>query len=74
MNIYMSIVKYRATNVKKNKNFKITKNHDNAEYPLLHNQLSKMVHNGINTIELNICVAFTSLNKDAINPVAAKIK
>ena len=71
---YISIVKYKATTVNKRINFNITKNHDNAENPLLHNQLSNIVHNGINIIELNTCFIVTLLNKDEINPVAAKIK
>ena len=71
---YISIVKYKATTVNNRINFKITKNHDSAENPLLHNQLSNIVHNGINMIELNTCFIVTLLNKEAIKPVAAKIR
>lgn len=71
---YISIVKYKATTVNNKINFKITKNHDSAVNPLLHNQFSNIVHKGINMRELNTCFILTGLNKDAIKPVAAKIR
>ena len=51
---YIRIVKYKLIIAKKTKYFKMTKNQDNTENPLLHSQFNNIVHKGININELSI--------------------